>query len=47
MEQSRLFDYKNIWFCLFAKSGFTEKLADEAEKCENVVPVCFDDMLLS
>jgi AAA+ ATPase superfamily predicted ATPase len=46
-EQSRLFDYKNIWFYLFAKSGFTENLAAEAEKCENVISVCFEDMLRS
>ncbi|MDR1515490.1 MAG: ATP-binding protein [Synergistaceae bacterium] len=46
-EQSAMFDYKNTWFCLFAKSGFTENLTAEAEKSENVLLIRFEDMLPS
>jgi AAA+ ATPase superfamily predicted ATPase len=46
-EQSGMFDYENSWFYLFAKSGFTDNLAAEAEKCENIRLARFEDMLPS
>ncbi|MDR1134559.1 MAG: ATP-binding protein [Clostridiales Family XIII bacterium] len=43
--QSSLFSYKSKWFWLFAKTGFTDRLAAEAEKRENVRLIRFDDMV--
>jgi len=43
-EQSRLFSYKKVWFYIFAKTGFTEKLIKEAENSGNVKLICFEDM---
>ena len=45
MEQSSLFDYKNMQYYIFAKTGFTEKLVKETENNSNVKLICFDDML--
>ena len=43
-EQSSLFEYKNIWFYLFSKSGFTDRLIQGTEKNKNIKLVCFDEM---
>ena len=44
-EQSDLFSYINKWFWLFAKTGFTDRLASEAEKLGNARLIQFEDML--
>jgi AAA+ ATPase superfamily predicted ATPase len=43
-EQSHLFSYKYNYFYLFAKSGFTDRLAAEADSRDDVRLVCFEDM---
>ena len=45
VAQSELFPYANKWFWLFAKSGFTKRLASEAKKHENIRLLHFADML--
>ena len=47
VTQSDLFSYKSKWFWLFAKSGFTNKLAAEAKKRGNIRLIRFEDMLKS
>jgi len=42
--QSGLFFYQNKWFWLFAKTGFTERLINEAKKRGNVRLIRFEDM---
>jgi AAA+ ATPase superfamily predicted ATPase len=44
MRKAGLFHYKNTWFLLFSKSGFTAGLIAEARKHENVRLVRYDDM---
>lgn len=44
IEQSKLFNYKNNYFHLFAKKGFTKKCISKAEQIENVTLVKFSDM---
>jgi len=43
--QGGLFSYANKWFWLFAKNGFTDRLAHKAEKHANVRLIRFEDML--
>jgi len=43
--QSGLFPYKNKWFWLFAKTGFTDRLIGEAKKRGNVRLIRFEDMV--
>ena len=43
--QSKLLPYKNNWFWLFAKRGFTDRLVKEAEVHDNVKLVTFDEMV--
>jgi len=44
-EQSELFAYKKVYFWLFSKSGFTDRLISEAKKCENVRLISFKEMV--
>ena len=44
-SKSSLFHYTSKWFWLFAKSGFTNKLRNEADKRGNVRLIQFEDML--
>lgn len=43
-RQSEIFTYKNKWFWLFTKNGFTDSLIAKAEKMDNVRLVRFDEM---
>lgn len=43
-EQSGLFDYTNIWYYIFAKTGFTERLIKAAENSGNIKLICFENM---
>jgi AAA+ ATPase superfamily predicted ATPase len=43
-ERSELFSCKRSWLYLFAKSGFTEALASEAQKDETIRLISFEDM---
>jgi len=43
--QSCLFPYKDKWFWLFAKTGFTDKLINIAEKRNDVRLIKFEDMI--
>ena len=43
--QSGLFHYSNNWFWLFSKTSFTGRLADEAQKRDNVRLVRLEDMV--
>lgn len=44
IDQSKLFHYKNNYFYIFAKRGFTEKCINKAENMGNVKLICFKDM---
>lgn len=44
LDQSRLFHYKECWFVLFSKSGFTSGCKKMAGQQGNVILVAFDDM---
>ncbi|MCL1793951.1 MAG: ATP-binding protein [Oscillospiraceae bacterium] len=44
IKKSELFSYKNKWFWLFSKTGFTDRLAAEAGRHTNVRLVRFEDM---
>lgn len=44
MEKSKLFHYKNNYFYLFAKRGFTDRCIKTAEQLDNVFLVKFEDM---
>ena len=43
--QSDLFPFKNKWFWLFAKTGFTSRLISEAGQHDNVRLIRFEDMI--
>ncbi|MDR0425326.1 MAG: ATP-binding protein [Clostridiales Family XIII bacterium] len=43
-RKSELFHYKNVWFWLFAKTGFTDRLIAEAGRRGNVKLVSFEEM---
>ena len=45
IKKTKLFHYKEVWLWLFSKTGFTDKLVDEAGKLRNVRLIRFDDML--
>lgn len=44
MERNKLFSYKNNYFYLFAKFGFTEKLINISRENNNVKLITFEDM---
>jgi AAA+ ATPase superfamily predicted ATPase len=44
IEQTKLFNYKNVWLWLFAKTDFTENLIDEAGKLSNVRLIRYEEM---
>jgi len=44
LVQSDLFPFKNKWFWLFSKTGFTDKLIKKTEEQSNIKLVTFDDM---
>jgi AAA+ ATPase superfamily predicted ATPase len=44
MRKAELFHYKNTWFLLFSKTGFTPGLIAKAKKHENVRLVRYEDM---
>ena len=44
--KSEIFSYKNKWFWVFAKTGFTKELINESEKLDNVKLVIFGEMIL-
>ena len=43
--QGHLFPYENKWFWLFAKTGFTARLINEANKHDDVRLIRFEDMV--
>lgn len=45
VKRSRLFSYKNIYFYLFSKSGFTKGCIDEAKKMGNVTLIGYTEMI--
>lgn len=44
INQGKLFDYKNKYYYLFAKTGFTNRCKDKANELGNVTLVSFNDM---
>ena len=44
-RRSELFPYKNKWFWLFSKTGFTDGLIEEAKKDENIKLIRLEDMI--
>ena len=44
VEQSKLFHYKDNYFYLFAKRGFTDQCIKQAKNMGNVKLICFEDM---
>lgn len=44
-RRSDMFPFKNNWFWLFSKTGFTENLIDEAKRCDNIRLVCLEEMI--
>lgn len=47
VKRSRLFSYKNSYFYLFSKSGFTKGCIGEAKKLGNVTLVSYADIIAS
>lgn len=45
VKRSRLFSYKNVYFYLFSKSGFTNGCIDEVKKMGNVTLVSYADVI--
>jgi AAA+ ATPase superfamily predicted ATPase len=45
IKQSELFSYKQNYFWIFAKKGFTKRIIAEAEKLDNVRLVNFEEMV--
>lgn len=45
VKRSRLFPYKNVYFYLFSKSGFTNGCIDEVKKMGNVTLVSYADVI--
>lgn len=45
-KRSRLFSYKNIYLCLFSKSGFSKGCVDEAKRMGNVTLVGYEDIVV-
>jgi AAA+ ATPase superfamily predicted ATPase len=46
IERSELFRYKNKYYCLFAKTGFTDGVRAEAARMGNMTLIGFDDFYL-
>ena len=44
-RKSELFSYKNKWFWLFAKTGFSDGLIAEAKARDNIRLICLDEMI--
>jgi len=44
IERSRLFHYEQVWFYLFAKSGFTKGCLEKAAELGNVSLISFDEI---
>jgi len=44
IRKADLFNFKNKWFWLFSKTGFTDRLVTEANKRANIRLVRFEDM---
>lgn len=45
MKRSHLFSYKNMYYYLFAKSGFTQGCIDKAAELGNVTLVSYTDII--
>ena len=45
VERSNLFNYKNKYFYIFAKTGFTKGCADMAKEMGNVCLVCYKEII--
>ena len=45
IERSKLFHYKNIQLCIFAKSGFTKGCIEKANELSNIFLLTYEDML--
>jgi AAA+ ATPase superfamily predicted ATPase len=44
VERSRLFNYENVQFCIFAKTGFTKACAKKAVELGNTALVTFEEI---
>ena len=47
IQRSKLFNYKNVHYYLFSKSGFTQGCMDKANEMKNVSLVCYEDIVAS
>lgn len=47
VEKSKLFSYTNVYYYLFAKTGFTKGCINKAKEIGNVELVCFENMFQS
>lgn len=45
IERSEMFNYKNKYFYLFSKTGFTKGCTDKAEELGNVILVTYEEIL--
>lgn len=45
VERSHIFSYKNIYYYIFSKSGFTKRCIDKAEEMGNVSLVSYNDIV--
>lgn len=45
VEKSKLFNYQNKYYYLFAKTGFTKGCREKADEMGNVVLVSYEEML--
>lgn len=47
IDKSRIFNYKNNYFYLFSKSGFTKTVIDRATENQNIRLIAFEEMVRS
>ncbi len=45
IHRSKLFNYDNVYYYLFSKSGFTQKCIDKANTMKNVFLIKYEDMV--
>lgn len=43
--RSKLFNYENVYYYLFSKSGFTQGCIDKAKEMKNVYLICYKDIV--
>lgn len=45
IRRSELFSYKNVYYYLFSKTGFTKACSEKAKELGNVILVCYADIV--